>query len=328
MPLTIPFVKGHCGWDAVTLLLEGSVPLQQELETALKIIDEPIRGGLEVGFLGKGGGPGRIRLRMVDSTTRNWISMCGGMTQVIGKALVESSFRDHFQLDTSGSKLEIQLVTAAGVIPLEIDIAGGRAVRTTTVMDDYVAFLYRRGVEPLTFDGVSVLQADDMMMVDVAILEQRYPGVDFARRDEGPHLEIVNNLLGSFQRHRQANEGAIGMLYDNRPEGPGHFRAFPRFLSSDGSAAGIPFEFQCGTGTVGLGIAVAHHGQLPFEGTRGQIVFEWGSQRATPDPYGIRVSDLTIALSEGRVTQACYSHSVVELLAQGTLTLPDYRARS
>jgi len=314
----VPFVKGHCGWDAVTLLLEGSIPADRELEAALRILDGAADGGLEVGFLGPGEGAGEIRVRMVDSTTRGWISMCGGMTQVIGKALVESSLRHHFKLDASAATLDVKLMTVSGVIPIHMDLDRGRVRRTTTVMDHYAAYVYERGVANLTFDEVPVLQADDMMMVDITALERRYPGVDFTRRDPGLHLDIVHGLLRRFEEHRQAGKGAIGMLYDQRPEGPGQFRVFPRFLSPDLSAAKIPYEFQCGTGTVGVGIALAHEGRLSFKG-EGRIILEWGSQRATPDPYGIRTSDLAMGLVDGRVRRAKFSHSVVELVAEGAL---------
>src|SRR5262249_19646107 len=144
-----------------------------------------------------------------------------------------------------------------------------------------------------------------------------------------PHLEIVNNLLANFARHNENYNGAIGILYDERPEGPGRFRVFPRFWGGAHAAARLPFEFQCGTGSIGLAIALAHSGRLPFRGSEGRVVLEWGSQRTTPDPYGIRVSDLTIGgVQGGRLSHARFSHSVVELLAEGTLRIPSYGALS
>jgi hypothetical protein len=324
MSITVPFVKGHCGWDAVTLLAADQLSPECELEVALKIMDAPVNGGLEVGFLRKGARDREIRLRMADSTTRNWVPMCGGMTQVIGKALVESAFRNYFQLDVSGPRLCIMLITDSAVVPIEIEIERGRVRQTTTVMDDYVAFLYRRGVTALKLDGVRALQADDMIIIEIAALEDSHPELDFTRRDRGPHLDVVNQLLVSFQQYRECADGTIGMLYDDRPEGPGQFRLFPRFFSADLSAINVPFEFQCGTGTVGVGVALAYHKQLPFDGPEGRVVFEWGSQRVTPDPYGIRTSTLDLSIGDGRVSAARFTHSVVEVLAEGILTLPGY----
>jgi hypothetical protein len=322
--MNVNFVKGHCGWDTVTLVLAGQIPPEHELEAALKIIAIPVNGGLEVGFMRRGDREGEIRLRIAESTTRNWIAMCGGMTQVIGKALIETVFRDHFNLSISGPTLSVKLVTDSGVIPIEIDIESGKARQTTTVMDDYAAFSYRCGVEPIVLDGVPALQVDRFIILNIAALEDRHPGVDFTRRDPGQHLEIVNALLQSFQRHCGSANGAVGMLYDDRPEGPGQFRIYPRFFSADLAAAKIPYEFQCGTGTVAVGVALAYHNQLPFKEQQGRILFEWGSQRTTPDPYGIRTSQLDLVMQGGRVSKASFSHSVVEILAEGTLYLPQY----
>jgi hypothetical protein len=321
--MKVNFVKGHCGWDTVTLVLAGQIPPAYELQAALKIIDMPVSGGLEVGFMGRGEREGEIRLRIAESTTRNWIVMCGGMSQVIGKALVETAFRDHFNLNLSAPTLRVKLVTDSGVIPIEIDIEDAKARKTTSVMDEYAAFSYKCGIDALVLDGVRGLQVDRFLILNIAALEDRHPGVDFTRRDPGPHLEIVNALLQKFQRHCGSQYGAVGMLYDDRAEGPGRFRLYPRFFSPDLAAARIPYEFQCGTGTVAVGLALAYYDQLPFE-QQGRIIFEWGSQRSTPDPYGIRTSQLDLVLRDGLVSKVSFSHSVVEILAEGTLHLPQY----
>lgn len=323
MSMQVDFVKGHCGWDALTLLPDGSIPPQQELEAALKILAAPINGGLEVGFLGRGERHGLIRLRMVDSTSRDWIAMCGGMTQVIGKALVETFFRDHFEVDTSAPRLKYELLTESGVIPIHIDLEDHRAVRTTTVMDGFVAYLQRAGIEPMTLEGCEVLRVGDMPVLDLAALERVHPHVDFTRRDLGAHLDIVNGILKEYRR-RRGGEGVTGMMFDRRPEGPGQFRIYPRFYSDDLAAASIPFEFQCGTGTVAVGLALAHHGLLSFAAGMERVLFEWGSQRTTPDPYGIRTSELHMSWHDGRVKRASFTHSVVEILAEGTISLPAY----
>ncbi len=51
MNRSLRFVKGHCGWDTVTLVVGEEVPEGKEIETALKILDPPINGGIEVGFM-------------------------------------------------------------------------------------------------------------------------------------------------------------------------------------------------------------------------------------------------------------------------------------
>lgn len=322
--MQVDFVKGHCGWDALTLLPDGQIPPARELEAALKILAPPIDGGLEVGFLGPGERPGDIRLRMIDSTARTWIPMCGGMSQVIGKALIESSLRERFGVDVSRTHQEFRLCTPAGVVPIRIEIANGRAVRVTSVMDAFAAFLYGSGVEPLTLEACEILKVGDYCVIDRAALERAHPGPDFTRRDSGPHLTIVNRILARFAERYSADGGVVGMLYDREPAGLGQFRVYPRLYSADLAAAKLPYEFQCGTGTVAVGMALAHAGLLPAAVDEGRVVFEWGSHLTTPDPYGIRTSRFDYATRAGRLERASFSHSVIEIIAEGRLTLPAY----
>lgn len=318
------FVKGHCGWDVVTLLPAEQIPRGRELEAALKILDAPVDGGLEVGFLGRGNRPDEITVKIVDSTTRNWVRMCGGMTQVIGKAAVESFFRDHFKFDLSTPYLRFKLMTPSGEVPILVEVANGRATRVTTVMDNVIPTFYAAGVTPLTLRNCDVLRVDDFCVIDVASLERAYPGHDFTRRDPGPHLDIVNSVLHAFGEEVPLGSGVVGMMYDQRPQGPGAFRLYPRFLSDDLAAARLPYEFQCGTGLLAVGIALVRRGLLPASEGQECAIFEWGSQSATPDPYGIRTSEFAFSVHEDRLIAASFSHSVVEILAEGRLTLPGY----
>jgi hypothetical protein len=319
--MEVSFVKGHCGWDVLTLVPDGEIPAGEELEAALKILAPPVDGGLEVGFLGRGDGPDEIRLRMVDSTTRNWIPMCGGMSQVIGKALVETFFRDRFGVDTSRSGHVFKLITPSGAIPIHVEISNHEVTRVTTVMDQFASYCYGRGIEHLTLRDCEVLRVGDFCVFETGSLERRFPGLDFTRRDPGPHLDVVNDIMRDFRDVIQGRYGAVGMMFDARPEGCGQFRIYPRFYSDDLAAARLPYEFQCGTGTVATGLALAHLGLLPFTGDSGRVCFEWGSQRTTPDPFGIRTSDLHLELQSGRVAKASFSHSVIEIVAQGKLSL-------
>jgi len=324
MGTTLDFVKGHCGWDVVTLLPEGQIPAADELAVAVKVISAPIDGGLEVGWMGLGDRPDEIKVRMVDSTTKSWIPMCGGMTQVIGKALVETFLRDHFNIDTSQPLLTMKLITESGEIPIQIKVRNAKAVGVTTIMDNYLHYLYRSGIEQLFLQGIPLLRVGNYAVIDVAVLEKKHPNIDFTRRNSGPHLQIVNDVLRAFGRHLSL-DGVSGMMCDQRPEGPGQYRVFPRFYSADLAAARIPWEFQCGTGSIAVAMALAHERRLPFKTNRGEVLLEWGSYQTIRDPYGIRTSQLHLELKDSRVTKASFSHSVVEILAEGRLTVPDYQ---
>jgi len=127
---SLDFVKGNCGWDTVTLIIGEQVPEGQEIETALKILGPPVCGGIEVGFMYRSQVKADVRLRIVDSTHKTWMPMCGGMSQVIGKALVETSLREHSNIIPTVPVTAIRLLTDSGIVPLEIEIGNGRSPKS------------------------------------------------------------------------------------------------------------------------------------------------------------------------------------------------------
>jgi hypothetical protein len=321
---SIDFVKGHCGWDILTLLVGEHVPDGKEIETALKIFNPPVSGGIEVGFMYPRKGEEDIRLRIIDSTHKTWIPMCGGMSQVIGKAVVETFVRERFGIKISSPGTTINLLTDSGMVPLEIEIKDNKAVKVTTVMSDYCSYLYGEGVQPVEVMGINAMRVGYFLVINIEALEWKYPGVEFAQRSPGPHQDIIRQILINYMKQEKITDGVFSMLYDLRPEGKGHARLFPRFYDKTESTASIPWEFQCGTGTIAAGLAMAELGELPFKGNEGTIVYEWGSQRLTPDPYGMRTSELKLGLQNNRAVIAGFSHSVIEILCEGKLNLPNY----
>lgn len=313
------YLKGHCGWDVLSLLLAEQIPEAEQLDIALKVLDMPVAGGLEVGLLGRTGTRNDIRLRLTDTATRQWLTMCGGMTQLIGKALVESQLRHYFGIDTAAPVLNVRLITDACVIPLTIEVSAGKATRVISHMDSYLELTYSIGVRAVEVHGVPALDVGEYMLIRVQDLEAAHPGIDFTRRDPGPHLDIVNEWLRQCGAIHARPAGDIAILYDDRPEGPGQFRVFPRFL--DATAVRIPYEFQCGTGTIAAAVAIAHAGRLPFAGQRGELLLEWGSQRSTPDPYGIRLSRVALTRDGNRLTSASFSHSTIEIVIEGHMNV-------
>ena len=324
MGKSIDFVKGHCGWDILTLLAGEQVPEGTEIETALKIFNPPVSGGIEVGFMYPPKGDEDIRLRIIDSTHKTWIPMCGGMSQVIGKAVVETFFRERYGIKISQPRITVMLLTESGMVPLEIEIQDKKAVKVTTIMSDYCSYLYQEGVEPVEVMGIDAMRVGYFLVINVEALEQRYPDVEFAQRRPGPHQDIIRQILINYMKQEKITDGVFSMLYDLRSEGNGHARLFPRFYDETESTASIPWEFQCGTGTIAAGLAMAELGELPFKGNKGTIIYEWGSQRLTQDPYGMRTSDLKLSLENNKVVSAGFSHSVIEILCEGKLNLPNY----
>ena len=190
-------------------------------------------------------------------------------------------------------------------------------------MDCYLRHINSLGVESLVLHDVPLQRIGKYAVIDIRDLEARFPKLNFLRRDPGPHLDVVHTILHAF-RERMHLRGVNGMLYDDRAEGPGMFRVFPRFYSDDLTAARIPWEFQCGTGGIAVTVALINAGRLPLSPLEKEITLEWGSMRTTPDPYGIRTSTIKLEVIDRVPAKASFSHSVVEILAEGILTLPAY----
>jgi len=315
-PQQIYYLKGHCGWGVVSLVLADEIHEAEQLDTLLKILDFPISGGIDVAMIGPTDTPGDIRMRITTTHSRRWQPMCGGATQVIGKALIESQLREHFRIDISKPVVHVRLICDDSmVVPITMDVSAGKAIRITTDMDQYLEKTYSMGVRAFAIEGLPALQVGEYLMIRVQDLEAKHPGIDFTRRDFGPHLDIFSEVFTQFAPEKPAGVYDIALLYDNRPEGPGQFRVFPRF--PDEATKRIPYEFHCGTGTVATAVALAHQGMLSSDSESFEFLLEWGSQHTTPDPYGIRTSQVQMTRQGKRLTSMSFSHSVNEIIVEG-----------
>src|SRR5262249_61658347 len=116
-------------------------------------LDVPVACGIECGLLGPTPTPNDIRLRITDTSTRQWASMCGGMTQVIGKALIESQLREYFRIDCAAPVVNVRLITDACVIPLTIEVSAGKAARATSHRASYLELPSSIAVPPVEWRG-------------------------------------------------------------------------------------------------------------------------------------------------------------------------------
>jgi len=319
------YVKGHCGWDSVTLLYGQEIPAGEEHRIAHTLFEPPCSGGVEIGFMYPAEGDENIRLRIIDSTTRTWLPMCGGMSQVIGLAAFTTSMRDKFKIEKRLPSTLINVQTDSGLVPIEVEFGGDGISRVTTHMADYARFLYQDGVEAVTVRGIPAMKVGYFLIFKMDDLNQAYPDVEFGHRRPGPHMELLGAIQQEYLRERHINASTLySMIYDLHPEDGGDARIFTRFFKGKGVPQPTPLEAQCGTGTIAVGIAMAEKDELHFQGKRGQVVFEWGSRRLTQDPYGARKSFLDMELGQGRITWAGFGHNVVELQTVGTVYLPSF----
>jgi hypothetical protein len=78
------------------------------------------------------------------------------------------------------------------------------------------------------------------------------------------------------------------MLCDDRPKKLGQFRVFLRFFSDDLAVARFPWEFQRGTGSMVVAVALAHEGRLQLTRGKEDVLFEWGGLSSDARPLRLK----------------------------------------
>lgn len=326
MKKIIDFVKIHAGWDEIVFLHGEQLPKGREIEICLSVLRKPSIGGIEVGILYPSRGRGHIRIKMVDDTQKGYIRMCGGLTQAIAKAIVETPIGRHYGIVVRRGLNTIALETDAGLIHIEMVVENQRVKRVTTHMNAYVETLYGLGVETVNVAGIECVSVGltdnslEYLVLDVDELSKSYPIVDFWRRDTGS-LVILERVYAAFLKQKNLSSGVVySVLYRLEANRKGKsvqavFRFYP-WLDPGGSHP----EFGCGTGSVALGIALHSRGHIQCREEPLKLPIIVGGEHL---PENTRVkTQLVLEGNPSRITAASFSHDRIELVAAGTLYLP------
>ena len=305
----IHFFKGHMGGNEIVLLLEEELAGKELLEESLRVLDPPHVRGHQAGILSKVG-EREIEAKIVDVTFRNFISMCGGLTQVLGKSLMETGLSRLLGLELGESGGKVLLRTEAGPIPLEIEVDG--EVTTRTDITSYVKEAQRSGVERIELAGVKCWRAGIFLIVHADDLKETYPRVDLNQLRKKETRKPLKEIQRQFDEAGYVGrKNADYAIYDENPDREGSFGRiiFPHELSNG------HIEPACGTGTTAVGLAVAKERGLDGEGVK--LGFESGGSEE--EIGGPDLTELSLDVEEGEVKRCFFSHEGVELLAAGKL---------
>lgn len=324
MTRKIDFVKGHAGFDEVILLYGDQNEPGTELEVGLPLFFKPSLGAIEVGFLYPPEKGGDIKVKMIDSTSCNYISMCGGLTQILGKAIVETNIGKNFKINVTEPKTQVTIETDSGSIPLTIEVADGTTKKVWTNMKSYVEECYALGVRSARIGELHSVAVGvkpprlEYLVTRVDELERACPGIDFWVRTR-PALDALMNIYRSFMSEEKIpGDFLYGAFYDLRPEARGNGRIMFRFhpISFQENA---PIEMSCGTGTTAIGLAMAANRDVSGD-SEIRMLFEVGSRRIVGNKQVL--TELVLKTSKGRVVDAHFSHNMIELLASGKVYTP------
>jgi len=239
-----------------------------------------------------------------------YIEMCGGLTQVLGRALVDvPQLAAYFGIQVVEPAFTITLETKVGLIPITVEIEQGGVKRVLTDMTYYGEQCYREGVREVHVAGVPGMKAGQFLIMKADEIVNKYPTVNLERMDKNT-LAILEHLQEEWQKKYFPAE--LGFtIYDLHPKDKGQARAtFPH------NAANTYIEPSCGTGTVAAGIAMLEQGEIKTQNGEARISFETGGE---PTLGGPELSDLILKVADNKVVKVEFSHSLIQSLATGKI---------
>lgn len=320
MKASLDFVKLHAGWDENIFILGEQLPKDIESrEVACLLLNKPNIQGTEVGILYPSSEEGDLRIEMVNSTTCDYIRMCGGITQSLPKALLYQSFNEKLGIDFTEGENKISLDTDLGIVPINFLLKNGEIDSVVTDMKVYLEECYRRGVELVDINGLELASVGindkekDFLVIDVEELSEVYPDVNFFKKDVEA-LRIIKNIYKEFLNIRDEQLGVLyGVLY-NFSKSSKLAKVIFRFYPWD-YTKNEKIEFACGTGSVALGIALNEKDSINLSNGQHQITLRVGGDHLPEEKR--TTTYLTLEGSDEKVNKACFSHQPIEIIAEG-----------
>ena len=313
--MELDYLKGHMGNNIIIFLYGEQIPKGRELEAAVEVLQAHRVSGHETGILYPPARGGDLMVKIVGFTSRAFITACGGLTQVLGKAAVETELGRRCSLTIREPETRIILETDAGPVPVTVEVAGGVATRVWTDMGAFVRECYDLGVSRLELEGVSAMKVGKFLVLDGDKVKRHHPEADFESMAVRTQ-RILLRIQDEFQRQTFSNYHDFS-LYDWHPQSAGDLRVlFPHNLATG------HVEPACGTGFVATGIGLWELGDLH----RRKIADEKGARvryecGGAPVLMGPELASLELTCAGGRVVGAAFSHSVIEIMEEGRIAL-------
>jgi hypothetical protein len=308
----IDFIKGHMGGNEIILLygdqISKTMNKEEIISKTVPFLKYPNIHGDQAAVLYKTGEENRVKVKIVDRSMEDYFPMCGGFTQVFGRALIETDLAGNLGIKVNKEgTTEVLLDTDAGVIPLIIK--DGKTWAGMGPVNDYY---YELGVEPIEVCGVEATKVDYFLVINADEITEVYPFCDLEKMD-GKTKEVLIDLQKDWEEKYSPGERNwwAFCVYDLHPEHGGDIRAtFPHRIQDD------HIEPSCGTGTAAIAVAVAERGELE----KLDLIFEEGGSVGIGGPV---FAQANMKIEEGRVSELYFSHDFVELLAAGELLRND-----
>lgn len=310
--MNIDFIKGHMGGNLI-LILDGRQikDESQVLATALAALDRNRLFGEQAGVIYPSENKNGLKALIVDITNRAYIPSCGGFTQVLGRALVETDLAESFGIIIEDPVSTVMLETEAGITPLTIHSDKGVFKKVESDMTCFARFLSDDGAMPVDLFGISSCKAGYYLVQDTANLGERYPDADFEIMDPAA-IKAISETQELF--HRKGFSRTLHFsLYDTAATNGGDLRAvFPHSVLTG------HIEPTCGTGSIALALGLLVSGEGERLGlVRNDTLNVRLESGGRPVMGGPDITTVFMEKSGNQIRRASFSHSFIEITAQG-----------
>ena len=309
------YLRGHMGGDEVIVVAGSERTAGREREIARRVLAHPSVRALEMVFVQPGprGPAGRsvdLRLRMVDSTTRDYLAVCGGVTQVLGRVLSRQDHLDFLGLPVEGGLSEYRLRTDRYRLPIRIE-PREPGVGVQTCMKEVARDWLEGPHFDLEVSGTPAGFMGEFILVEHAGLAE--PG-DAARRE-------ACELLAELHREVARRTGAgLGSFYAASYRKIGELRYRTRFVFWPPPRIE---HFACGSGSTALALRLA----LACSGAERERAHEYRFEVACDPPGRLGETRVRLHWRDGALETARFSHDRVELLGRGSIGLDPLEIR-
>jgi len=313
--MELDYLKGHMGNNVIVFLYGDQIPTGRALEAAVAVLQPHCVSGHETGILYPPVRGGDLMVKIVGFTSRAFITACGGLTQVLGKAAIETELGRRCRLPIREPETRIILETDAGPVPVTVEVARGVAKRVWTDMGAFVRECYELGVSQVELQGVPAIKVGKFLVLDGDKVKRDHPEADFESMAVRTQ-KILLRLQDEFKRQTFPNYHDFS-LYDWHPQFAGDLRVlFPHNLATG------HVEPACGTGFVATGIGLWELGDLRQRGLAhekgARVRYECGG---APVLVGSELASLELTRAGDHVVGAAFSHSVIEIMEEGRIAL-------
>jgi len=302
------------GGNEIILLNRADLPRESELASGLTLLSSPHLRGDQLGLISEREDGNGIGVKIVDINSRDYLPVCGGLTQVFGRAYTELDLGGLLGLDLQPGRERIDLEMAAGEFPVLVDQSAS-GCKVVSVMDSFLGSAYEEGVQVGELAGVRSYRVGHFLVTFVEAVLEAYPEASFDPIDQAT-AELLIKLQERFPVVFDADGANRDFAVVGRSGGSGKDGKliFPHNLSE-----GL-VEQTCGSGTVAAVVAMVEEGIISGTGTLNLKFAAGGEEKSIGGP---ETTFVELVLGGRGIEKISFSHSLVEILARGYLGLPE-----